>query len=403
MNTTSGISMDSDCCDPVSLWLKTRTEHAWGAWHSAGFVFDGIPVSLRSNSADVIAYLRSQIAVYYPDEASVMGRRSGFCIEIHVIDGARDRRVILPVGNGVPMKQALDLPAPQAMTTSREFVHMRWNEIESFWRPFDLLVSFKLSPPAHVRLLIARPALPDEPATRAGPFQAKAGNVHGHAEPRPRNNQPGRRDLPLEEIADLVKTMTVRTRGHLFLHAATVASGQRGILLLGSGGSGKTTTALALLRGGYELRSDDHSVLSTDENGVHVAGFRSTPRIVGPAPATLAELERTLESPGGGKAPFEVRQAPAPSGSGPWLRPAALFFLRIRSGSSDHFVRPLAIEEAFVRVTNQVLDPTNVFRQVEQAQAIIRLVEVCPAYELVLGNNLASLPELVRGAMESTG
>jgi hypothetical protein len=58
------------------------------------------------------------------------------------------------------------------------------------------------------------------------------------------------------------------------------------------------------------------------------------------------------------------------------------------------------MEEAFVRVTGQVLDPTNVFRKAEQTQAIIKLIEQCPAYELVLGKNLASLPELVRGLME---
>jgi len=50
----------------------------------------------------------------------------------------------------------------------------------------------------------------------------------------------------------------------------------------------------------------------------------------------------------------------------------------------------------------QVLDPTNVFRKAEQSQAIIRLIEQSPAYELVLGSNLASIPELVRGLVESS-
>ena len=57
-------------------------------------------------------------------------------------------------------------------------------------------------------------------------------------------------------------------------------------------------------------------------------------------------------------------------------------------------------EEAYERVTNQVLDPTNVFRRNEQAQALIALVESSPAFELSLGNDLASLPDVVRSAME---
>jgi hypothetical protein len=121
--------------------------------------------------------------------------------------------------------------------------------------------------------------------------------------------------------------------------------------------------------------------------------------VVGQAPRGLAELERTLQCGGEGKNSYQPQDS-RPSKASPWLRPAAMFFLRIRPGACRHRVSRLAPEEAFVRVTRQVLDPTNVFRKEAQAEAVIRLVENCPAYELILGNNLRSLPELVHSVME---
>jgi ABC-type dipeptide/oligopeptide/nickel transport system ATPase component len=169
---------------------------------------------------------------------------------------------------------------------------------------------------------------------------------------------------------------------------------------MGPSGCGKTTTALSLLRGGFELFGDEHSVLNASEDGIRVTGFMSAPRVVGKTPRTLAELELTLQSTGESKNAIALSKAKVLR-QNPWLRPALMLFLRIGSGITEHLISPLSIEEAFVRVTEQVLDPTNVFRKAEQTQAIIRSIEQCRAYELVLGKNLASLPELVRSLMES--
>ena len=122
--------------------------------------------------------------------------------------------------------------------------------------------------------------------------------------------------------------------------------------------------------------------------------------MAGRALETLAQLEETLQFGREFKTPLTL--PPESFGRSQWLRPSAMFFLCLRPGASDHMVRTLPVEEAFVRVTSQVLDPTNVFRKAEQAQLLIRLVEDCPAYELVLGANLGSLPDLVRGVVEST-
>lgn len=49
--------------------------------------------------------------------------------------------------------------------------------------------------------------------------------------------------------------------GCLLLHAAVVGKGGRGVLLLGRGGSGKSSTTLAALLNGFSLASDDYILL----------------------------------------------------------------------------------------------------------------------------------------------
>jgi hypothetical protein len=372
--------------DPVLAWLENHPNSVQALQHSVQFVFDGSPVLICSSSADVIAYLSRQIADYYPNESPSGDGERGCCIEIYLIDRKRDRRIILPVGEGAMMNRAQDFPSPESMIRSDTLIHMRWGEVEGVWRPFDFLASLRFTRPAQVKLLIARPASRrDEPATRRGVLRAKVAT-------------PGDRAIPRDEIADQVRTMIVRALGHLCLHAATVSWGNRGALLMGPSGSGKTTTALALMRGGFEMHSDEHTLLHGFTEQIQVAGFRSAPRIVGRSQRTLAKLEQSLGSRARGKTPLLLAHGVAPV---KWIHPAAMFFLNVRKGTREHAVDPLPIEEAFVRVTNQVLDPTNVLRLDNQARAIIRFVEKCPAYELQLGDNLASIPELLRVILEA--
>jgi hypothetical protein len=286
------------------------------------------------------------------------------------------------------------LAAPRATLFSTQFVHMRWEGVEAFWRPFDLLASSRLTGVPGIRMLVSGDLAAEGdrcPAPRMKLDCTAAGRRTCAVEP-----QHGR--VALEEIADLLRTMAIRAQGYFCLHAATVADGERAAVLMGPSGCGKTTTALALARGGFELQGDENSMLSAASGRVQVAGFRTAPRIVGQAPATLDSLESTLNLRTAHKSAMTL-PGTAPNGGTRWVTPAAIFFLRVHHGERDHTVRGVPAEEAFVRTTDQVLDPTNVFRREEQAQALIGLVERCPAYELALGTNLASLPILVRRIM----
>ena len=381
---------DPNACDPVAVWLRVRPARVRGPRHPLRFLFQGRLVKIVSNSAKVIAFLREHVAMHYPIEAGLAENPNETRIEIHIAQYGRDRRVVLPAGEGTGMKEAIALPTPLETVSSDEFVHMRWEGVESFWRPFNLLGSLRLSIAPSIQLLIPWPPMLSGERESGGDGFPVRRSVRRACAP------------PLDEIADLTLTMMVRARGHFCLHAATLVDRERGILLTGPSGSGKTTTALSLLRSGFELLGDEHSILNANEGRPLITGLRGTPRVVGQGLRTLAELERSLESGIKSKTPFTIPPALAPMNRSRWVAPAVVFFLRIGQGEATHRLIKMPVEEAFVRLTRQVLDPTNVFRKGEQAQALIGLVEHCPAYELVLSRNLTSLPDLVRGVLRST-
>jgi hypothetical protein len=384
----------ADTCDPVAAWLRARPHFERGPWHSETCAFDGAPVTIRSRSEDVIAYLRGHISAFHPNTATTAARQPKCWVEIHFLNGEYIDDIVLPEDGQAFQVSAAELPKPDALMRSREFVHARWPGIESFWRPVDLLASLAFSQPAMVRLLVVGSTLRENKFVQETPLRLKVSERVEYRGQRAKPDGPVHQLVPMDEIADLVRIMTIRAYGHFCLHAATVAKGERGAMLIGPSGSGKTTTALALLRGGFEILTDEFSVLNANPEPVQLTGFKRALEVVGGAPATLAELEQTLGAGRAGKTRFRPPNEMNPA-NGRWVHPAAMFFLQLRPGQSRHQVKPVRREEAFVRVTNQVLDPTNVFRRDEQAQALIRLVEACPAYELTLGNHLASLPELV--------
>jgi hypothetical protein len=358
------------------------------------FDFDGAPVLVRSRSPQAISCVARDVAAYHP--ASCGGGHPACCIDIHVAESGDKGGVALP-NNWAELVESTCLSPPEAVAKSDEFMHARWPGAEAFLGPGTVVASLTMETPGRVGLIVAeRPS-----SVYSTPLRTivEESVVHAHARPDTKSLcRPGSE----ADVSDLVRVMTIRARGHFCLHAAMLADRGRAVVLMGPSGSGKTTTALALLRGGFYMFSDELSVLHADARPVRMTGFRCEPRIVGDPPAALSELEQTLQSAQKSKSPWRLPAALAPVTGTAWLKPAAMFFLRINPGAGDHSVHKLPPEEAFVRVTDQVLDPTNVFRREEQAHAVISLVEACPAYELVLGRRLGALPDRIRTVLEAT-
>lgn len=366
------------CTDPVSLWLAGR---AAPATLGAGVCMNvaGRPVEVHCSCPATLVPLQQMLHEQYPLTDPQIDCR----IEVYRSVG-EDRRIILPLGEGSAMADALPIRTPLAVRRSEGFLHCRWTGVESFWRPFDLLVSFV--EPDTVRIVIGGAGPAAEKSTDDGKGRIRL--AQGAAVTA----------ASCDELASTVRVMVARVRGQFCLHAGAVARDGRCALIMGPSGSGKTTTCLTLLRGGFRLLSDELTFLDPREPDCpRIWGLASAPRLVGECPRTLDDLEATLGQER--KGPKQQFALPPDATGARQARPGVLLFLRLGGGKA-HGVEPLAPQQAFVATMGQVLDPTGVFRQDRLADALIGLANSCRAYRLTLGRDLRSLPALVQELLE---
>ena len=84
-----------------------------------------------------------------------------------------------------------------------------------------------------------------------------------------------RRRNPLFYLITTSLVILLRYQGWFPLHAAALARGNRGILLTARSDSGKSTTALNLVRQGWSYLSDDTVLLRTEAGPVQAHSFRT--------------------------------------------------------------------------------------------------------------------------------
>lgn len=76
----------------------------------------------------------------------------------------------------------------------------------------------------------------------------------------------------------------IRPKGLYLIHAAALAKEEKGVLIPGFTGSGKTTLSLALLRRGFKFLSDDRPFLRREKGGIKILAF----------PESLDVTEKTI-------------------------------------------------------------------------------------------------------------
>lgn len=99
------------------------------------------------------------------------------------------------------------------------------------------------------------------------------GVARGHLDTDLRRPSDDRRD-PLFYLITMSLIILLRYRGWFPLHAAAVAQNGRGVLLTARSDSGKSTTALNLVRQGWSYLSDDTVLLRAEDDSVRAYSFR---------------------------------------------------------------------------------------------------------------------------------
>jgi hypothetical protein len=190
---------------------------------------------------------------------------------------------------------------------------------------------------------------------------------------------------------------TLARHGVQLIHAAAVGNGADGVLLLGSGGAGKSTTALACLQAGMSLVADDYTLIRS-----------GSPPTAHPAFAIAKAAPASLELLGGedlharavgarvdwrGKLRLPIADVVCPSLA---LRAVVLPRVAQRTGTPVPFSGREALRAIAVSTLLQLPGDSAA------TLAVLReLLAMLPVYALEVGPDVESIPEAISALIET--
>ena len=375
--------------------LKKGQEDFVSAWFNAGgipypeltqrafFEFSPGGLAVASNSEPFIKNISNRLRHYQKDVGEIKSTaRKIIEAEIYYLDdpSVKDGIFLPPFLDGIPID--LNSPGHCRVFKTDSFYHLKPDHREGFWRPNDLIVSFYPGESKTIKILIA------ETSTAAVPLSG------GRALRR-------KGTVNWEEISDMVHMLFMRSFDVFCLHAASLIVKDKGVILTGASGSGKTTSALALIQGGATLLSDELTLISTGSESVTISGIVLDPRLSN----IDGEKIYSIDEPGAKKNNWEKVSFPLPyetvkQGLYKEVKPALILFMDLKENNpSHHILHQVDDHEAVNALISQVLDPSNSTRHKEIFEAIFQLVTECSLYRLEPGRDIDRLPEFIAGLL----
>ena len=294
----------------------------------------------------------------------------------------------LPVAADIILVKKCDFPESEGNSRAFQgdvFRHDQDNGSEFLWKENRVLVQFSSDPHARIIIIVNQPGRAAKPA----PKKREAGKVPLKG---------GVNFVNWEEMADLLFLIFARIRGNICLHAACLSFRGRGILITGASGSGKTTAALSLLRGGFTYHSDEITIIpESSGDPCLISGLLLNPRIRARI-AGLNDLEKSIHSPFWGKSIVHALPARViAAGKDKAVKPSAMVVIDyVRSRKTHHQIFALDEQSALVMLLGQVLDPTHHTRPRQVFDSLCRLTGMSRLFKLEAGTDIASLPAFVK-------
>jgi hypothetical protein len=188
------------------------------------------------------------------------------------------------------------------------------------------------------------------------------------------------------------------------LHAGVLAVNGRGLLLVGQGGSGKSSTVLAGLRDGLDSVGDDYVLVAADASGVQAKPLFNTLKC---DPLTLQRLGLSERSDITGQAlnwqgkhEFTVQQFTRRNHVHS-VEIVGLCMPRIRHGDASHF-EPASPKAAFL-----ALAPTGIAQlpgdRGSHFHLCARITRQLPCHQLHLGNDPGKIVQVIRRFLREEG
>jgi hypothetical protein len=369
--------------DFVSAWFNAGGIPCPELTQRAFFEFSPGGLAVSSNSEPFIKNISNRLRHYKKDAGEINSTaRKVIEAEIYYLDdpSVKDGIFLPPFLDGIPID--LDSPGNCRVFKTDSFYHLKPDHREGFWRPNDLIVSFSPGESETIKILIAETSTAAVPLS-GGKALRRKGTVNW------------------EEISDMVHMLFMRLFDVFCLHAASLILKDKGVILTGTSGSGKTTAALALIQRGATLLSDELTLISTGSESVTISGIILDPRLSN----IDGEKIYSIDEPGSKKNNWEKVSFPLPhetakQGLYKEVKPALILFMDLKENNpSRHMLHPVDDHEAITALISQVLDPSNSTRHKEIFEAVCQLVTECSLYRLEPGRNIDQLPEFIAGLL----
>jgi hypothetical protein len=199
----------------------------------------------------------------------------------------------------------------------------------------------------------------------------------------------------LERTAPMLPLLTFwfGSMGQFLCHGAAVGSDNGGVLIVGAGGAGKTTTALACLEAGMKYLGDDRCLLSMGEFP-HIHSLYGTAKL---ADITrFPEFEAVIDTNGKQseeKSLYHLHRLPR-SGLHAGFPLRAILMARIEN-RQETTISSASEARAFL-----ALAASGALHMPEMRKNALRIFDSAarrlPVYDLRLGRNIRSTPDVIR-------
>lgn len=188
------------------------------------------------------------------------------------------------------------------------------------------------------------------------------------------------------------------SRGDALLHAAAVSCDGIGALIVGRGGSGKSTTALACLSAGMDYLGDDYCAVTLGAR-MHIHSLFCTAKVHRDNLHRLPRLQRTNRLDEEEKIVFDLCTEFA-AGLARCCQLSAILVPAF-ADRNDSSIEPVSPGLAL-----RALAPSTLFQlaasRASDFEHIAYLVKRTPCYRLWLGGAVGSIPDVVRELLRST-
>ena len=203
------------------------------------------------------------------------------------------------------------------------------------------------------------------------------------------------RDKPLPTFLSLL----LEPFGLYMFHAALVSWHDRGVLFVGASGSGKSTSALSCLQGGFDFVAEDLVVLEDTQAGFVGHGVYNSAWIDPEHLSRLGDLGRYAHTGDGEQLKSVLMLAHLMPDKMRSSAPLTFMMLPRVRPDTQSAIREIGRPEALRQLApNCLMTASRIDKK--GFESLVRLVKATRCYQVDLGHDLGRVPSLVRDVVE---